>query len=187
MVHNWKAAHADHVFCVRDAQTPSLELHALGVRAEACREPINVVSDSADPIARTISNFAATPFDLDGRRYRSVESFWQGLKFADDADRLRLAQLDGAEARAEGEKRGYGATVAYAGEDIVVGTFAHWRLMEKACRAKFAHNDEARTALLATGRRPLVHVVRRDSTTIPGVIMAQIWMRIRNSLRRAAQ
>jgi hypothetical protein len=57
--------------------------------------------------------------------------------------------------------------------------------MEQACRAKFSQNEEARTALLATGRRPLVHRMRRDSRTIPGVIMADIWMRIRDRLREA--
>ena len=29
----------------------------------------------------------AAPFELDGQQYQSVESFWQGLKFADEADR----------------------------------------------------------------------------------------------------
>ena len=56
--------------------------------------------------------------------------------------------------------------------------------MEAACRAKFAQNEVARAALLATGSRPLTHVVRRDSRAIPGVIMASIWMRIRSDLRK---
>jgi len=57
--------------------------------------------------------------------------------------------------------------------------------MERACRVKFEHNADASAALLSTGDRPLTHIVRRDSKTIPGVIMAQIWMRIRKDLRRA--
>jgi predicted NAD-dependent protein-ADP-ribosyltransferase YbiA (DUF1768 family) len=56
--------------------------------------------------------------------------------------------------------------------------------MERACRAKFEQNADARAALLSTGDRPLTHVVRRDSKTIPSVIMAQIWMRIRHDLRQ---
>ena len=71
------------------------------------------------------------------------------------------------------------------GQEILVGTWAHWQLMERACRAKFAQNREATDALLSTGDRPLTHVVRRDSRTIPGVIMAAIWMRIRKDLRRS--
>jgi predicted NAD-dependent protein-ADP-ribosyltransferase YbiA (DUF1768 family) len=130
-----------------------------------------------------ISNFATAPFELDGRQYQSVESFWQGLKFSKDSERRRLAQLEGPRARVEGDKQGYGQTVAYGGQEIPVGTWAHWQLMERACRAKFAQNPDVAAALLATGNRPLTHVVRRDSRTIPGVIMAAIWMRIRKDLR----
>jgi predicted NAD-dependent protein-ADP-ribosyltransferase YbiA (DUF1768 family) len=161
-------------------------LRGLGKRADACREPLNVVSDSADPVARMISNFATAPFELDGQRYQSVESFWQGLKFSRDSERRHLAQLEGARARAEGAKQGYGPTVSYGGQDITVGTWRHWQLMERACRAKFAQNPEAAEAVLASGQRPLTHVVRQDSTTIPGVIMAAIWMGIRKDLTNAA-
>lgn len=182
----WKEAHAGHVLAAKfnsEPVTTSLELHDLGDRLEACREPINVVSSSSDPIARTISNLAETPFELDGRRYRAVESFWQGLKFPLDSDRLRIADCEGPRALSEGSRQGYGKTVAYGDTEITVGTWDHWQLMGRACRAKFEQNAEARVALLATGDRPLVHSVRRDSRTIPGVIMAQIWMRIRREIK----
>jgi hypothetical protein len=44
---------------------PSIELHDCGEYLEACREPINVVSSSSNPLARMISNFAPTPTGLD--------------------------------------------------------------------------------------------------------------------------
>ena len=182
-VEAWRSTHASHVLHVRTSDSQSLELHDLGEQAAACREPINVVSSSPDPIAKVISNFATTPFDLDGQRYQSVESFWQGLKFSKESDRRRIAQLEGPRARAEGEQRGYGATVSYEGQELLVGTWSHWQLMERACRAKFEQNAEASAALQATGDRPLRHVVRRDSKTIPGVIMAEIWMRLRKGMR----
>jgi predicted NAD-dependent protein-ADP-ribosyltransferase YbiA (DUF1768 family) len=69
------------------------------------------------------------------------------------------------------------------GETIATGTHAHWALMERACTAKFAQDARARRALLATGSRPLTHKVRGDSRTIPGVIMAAIWMRIRKRIQ----
>ncbi len=56
-------------------------------------------------------------------------------------------------------------------------------LMRRACAAKFSQNESAREALLSTGDRPLTHKIKRDSQTIPGVIMADIWMRIRTRLR----
>jgi predicted NAD-dependent protein-ADP-ribosyltransferase YbiA (DUF1768 family) len=127
--------------------------------------------------------FATAPFELDGQWYQSVESFWQSLKFGRESERRHLPRIEGA--RAEGEKQGYGPTITYRGQDITVGTRRHWQLVERACRAEFAQNPEAAEALLATGQRPLTHVVRRDSTTIPGV-MAAIWMRIGKDLTNAA-
>jgi hypothetical protein len=184
----WKTAHPDHVLvaCANRANhTDTLELYDLGARPQVCREPINVSSNSSEPFARTISNLAESPFVLDGRLYRSVESFWQGLKFPLDVDRLRLADYQGCRALSEGRREGYkNKTIVYGDAEIVVGTWDHWELMARACRAKFEQNAEARASLLATGDRPLVHMVRRDSRTIPGVIMAQIWMRIRRRMKR---
>src|SRR5262249_17214627 len=163
--------------------------HDLGARADACREPIQVSSRSADPTVRLIGNFAPTPFTLDGRDYRGVESFWQGLKFPPGLGGRRAAELQRAGARAAGEAGAsaaggrraaqdgdYAATVRYEGQDGAVGTCTHWALMERACWAKFTQRAGGRAALLATGERPLQHRMRRDSRTIPGVIMAEIWM-----------
>ncbi|RUO99217.1 MAG: NADAR family protein [Hyphomicrobium sp.] len=182
----WHTAHLDHVLNVMpggDRGHGAITLYNLGAKVDACREPINIVSDSANPIARLISNLAPTPFELDGQYYASVEAFWQGLKFDSDLERARLAKYDGVTALREGRRRAYGATIMYKGDEVVVGTWAHWHLMERACRAKFEQNALAQDALLATGERPLLHVVRRDSKTIPGVVMAAVWTRIRRELR----
>ena len=66
----------------------------------------------------------------------------------------------------------------YRDRRVRVGTVDHWQLMAAACWAKFTQHAAARAALLATGSRPLTHVVRRDSRTIPGVVMGSIWMQI---------
>jgi predicted NAD-dependent protein-ADP-ribosyltransferase YbiA (DUF1768 family) len=155
----------------------------LGPRLEACREPINVTSMSPDPI-RLIANFAPTPFELDGVRYACVEAFWQSLRFPLE-ERTRIAALDGATAKRESDAQPYGSHITYLGQAIPVGAYDHWQLMRRACRAKFQQNADARAALMGTGDRPLVHRVRRDSRTIPGVIMAEIWMKLRADLRRS--
>jgi hypothetical protein len=186
MLAEWKEVHAGHVLGVRvEPEATGLALYDLGLRAEACREPINVVSTSPDPVARTISNLGDTPFLLDGRLYRTIESFWQGLKFESQAERDRIAGLDGRAAWEAGTAKGYDATVTYDGRTLPVGTWAHWQLMERAVRAKFTGNADARVALLSTGTRPLTHVVKHDSRAIPGVIMAEIWMRMRRELQRS--
>jgi predicted NAD-dependent protein-ADP-ribosyltransferase YbiA (DUF1768 family) len=179
----WKAETIDCVFAPQANPAAGIAFANLGPRPDVCREPINISSRSRDPAGRWISNFADTPFVLDGRTYQTVEGLWQGLKYDSEDDRKRIAQLSGSLAKKAGETRPYGATIAYEGHDIPVGAFGHWQLMERACRAKFEQHADARAALLSTGNRPLEHRMRRDSRSIPGVIVAQIWMRIREELR----
>jgi predicted NAD-dependent protein-ADP-ribosyltransferase YbiA (DUF1768 family) len=178
----WRESAAEHVFVLRAQERGGTVLHDLGPRADACREPLNIRSRSADWRVRLISNFAPAPFELDGRDYGSVEAFWQGLKFPSAADRRRVAELHGGAARRAGEEAIPAESFKYEGQRIMPGTHAHWKLMERACWAKFTQHDETRAALVATGSRPLTHVMRRDSTTIPGAIMSEIWMRIRTRL-----
>jgi predicted NAD-dependent protein-ADP-ribosyltransferase YbiA (DUF1768 family) len=180
------ARHAEHVFTLIVQGGKGFALRDLGLKADACREPINIHSRLADPELRLIGNLAHTPFELDGRSYQSVEGFWQGLKFIDPDDRARLADLHGSAAKRAGEEAPPHETFEYHGERIRVGRPDHWRLMRQACQAKFTQNEAARRALLSTGDRPLTHRMKRDSETIPGVIMADIWMRIRASLRKPA-
>src|SRR6516165_9802254 len=179
---DWRAFHDDFVFRVNASPSKGVALIALGPHAEACREPINVTSMSPLPI-RLIANFAPTPFELDGVRYACVEAFWQSLRFP-IGERARIAVLDGAAAKRASAEEPYGSHVSYGGRAVAVGTWDHWQLMRRACRAKFEQNEDARLALLATGRRPLIHKLRRDSRTIPGVIMAEIWMALRDRLLR---
>ena len=179
----WRAAAAGHVFAFDGGSDKGAALLDLGLREEACREPINIVYTETDPRFRPISNLAHAPFRLDGRDYASVEGFWQGLRFSESAARARVAHLWGLEARHSGSKLPRAATFTYAGETYATGGPGHHTLMRRACEAKFAQNAEARDALLATGERPLTHRVPRDSATIPGALMADIWMRIRHAIR----
>lgn len=173
---------AGHVFLLHARNDKGCSLQDLGPREAACREPINITS-STEERWRPIGNLAQTPFELHGRRYASVEGFWQGLKFDAPADRKRVAALHGGQAKSAARGMPERATILYEGATIPVGRPEHWALMRQACTAKFTQNLLARQALLATGERPLSHRVRRDSRTIPGVIMADIWMSIRACLR----
>lgn len=181
------ARYAGHVFSLVPQGDKGFVLHNLGPGPEARREPINIHSRIADPELRLIGNLAHTPFELDGKLYQSVEGFWQGLKFGDPEDRMRIAELHGTAAKRAGEAAPVHATFEYRGERFRVGRPDHWRLMREACQAKFTQCDPARRALLSTGERPLVHRMKRDSETIPGVIMADIWMRIRAGLRKLSK
>jgi predicted NAD-dependent protein-ADP-ribosyltransferase YbiA (DUF1768 family) len=177
----WRVGKAGHVFQFAEGDGRGGAFLDLGRREDACREPINVTSKSPRPIS-LISNFAATPFQLDGRDYASTEGFWQSLRFDDEAERARVAALSGGAAKAAGNDAPWPDLIVYGDELVRFGTFEHWRLMERACHAKFAQNPSARAALIGTGQRPLTHIMRRDSQSIPGVVMAKIWMDIRAQL-----
>jgi hypothetical protein len=179
---DWLATHVGQVFWLRASKDKTLVFHSLGDRADACREPLNITSRSPGPL-NLISNFGATPFVLDEQRYASIEGFWQGLKFPADDDRRRLAGLAGSEAKDAGYYAPPADHIIYLGQNVRIGTWDHWRLMERACSAKFEQHVAAREALLSTGTRPLVHQTKPDSRTIPGVIMADIWMRLRERHR----
>lgn len=181
---DWAGRHDDHAFWLFFQDEQTFRMTDLGVKKHACREPINVISTSSDPEIRLISNFAETPFELDGRSYASVEAFWQGLKFTDETKRREIAALAGPRAKRAGDESSESGEFVYEGRTIRAGSPEHWRLMALACEAKFSQHAEARQALLATGDRPLVHKARRDSRTIPGVIMADIWMSVRDGLRK---
>ena len=177
----WKSEHDDFAFASAPNAGKGAMLSALGPRLEACHIPINVTSQSRDPNIRLIANFSSTPFDLDGVRYTSVESFWQSLRFS-EAERPRIAGLPGEDAKRLSSTQPYGSHVRYADVLVPVGTWHHWQLMKKACLAKFQQNADAQAALRGTGSRPLQHKVRGDSRTIPGIIMADIWMAVRAGL-----
>lgn len=171
-----------HVFQLHAANERGMAFSEIGPEDDARRAPLNIVQSIAPRFA-PVSNLAHTPFELGGQHYASIEGFWQGLKQNDPAERRSLAKLWGSEAKERGGSVDQPTEFAYEGVMIAAGSPEHWALMRAACDAKFTQHDEARLALLTTGERWLTHKVRKDSRTIPGVIMAEIWMRIRTRLR----
>lgn len=174
-----------HVFRLHAATDRGIAFSEIGPEEDARRAPLNIVQSIAPKFA-PISNLAHTPFDLDGQHYASIEGFWQGLKRRDPVERRAMAKLWGGEAKGVGSSVDQPTEFTYEGVVCKAGSPEHWALMRAACQAKFIQHDAARIALLATGERWLTHEVRRDSRTIPGAIMADIWMRIRSVLQDQA-
>ncbi len=171
-----------HLFRLHAATARGMAFSEIGPEDDVRRTPLNIVR-SVEPRFASISNLAHTPFVLDGELYASIEGFWLGLKSDDPESRKSFARLSGAEAKARGSRAPQPPAFGYGGATVVAGSPEHWALMRRACEAKFTQSAEAQAALLATGERWLFHRVRRDSRTIPGAIMADIWMRIRTRLR----
>lgn len=121
-----------------------------------------------------LSNFAPTPFTFRGKRYASLEGFWQMMKYPEDADdprakfpglewkytRDQVAQLTAFDARHAGDQAN--ANMKKMGIDWV--TFEgkrmeykpatpseHYKLIVEATREKVRQNPEVQKVLLATG------------------------------------
>jgi predicted NAD-dependent protein-ADP-ribosyltransferase YbiA (DUF1768 family) len=122
--------------------------------------PFNVWSRSEEEAGQLMSNFAHTPFELDGVAYASIEGFYVSLLFLDPARRLKLAGLYGLVVSRMGKKskiRRDKLKTCYTGEWFDLGSEPHLRLVKRALRAKLeAHPDIAR-AFVATMPRPIVH------------------------------
>ncbi len=152
------------------------------------------------------SNFATTPFELDGKRYASIEGLWQSLYYPEGGDdpRAKLgewkhtradveqmtaftAKKAGDEAKKLLEKKGK-PWMSYKGKKFEPHGSEedqkyHLALIERATRAKIDQNPAARDLLLRTGDLKLRpdHNPSKDAT--PAHYYFEILMRIRTDLR----
>jgi len=154
-----------------------------------------------------LSNFAATPFVYRGKRYASIEGFWQMMLYPEGPEdpRSKAAGITWAHTREEvGQMSGFNAKDAgTAAEDNmrIMGidwvTFKgnriryrsqkkadHYDLIAAAMRSKLEQNPKVREILLATGDLILLP----DHIEEPGApaewLYFQIWMEIRTELQK---
>jgi hypothetical protein len=121
-----------------------------------------------------LSNFAATPFIFKGKRYASLEGFWQSMKYPEGPDdprakfpglewkyiREQVSQLTSFEAKAAGtladqnmKKMGI-SWLSFEGERFEYRPSTpgkHYELIVSATREKVKQNAEVRKVLLSTG------------------------------------
>jgi hypothetical protein len=153
-----------------------------------------------------LSNFAATPFDFHGKRYASLEGFWQMMKYPEgpDDERARfpglewkytrddVAQLTAFDAKKAGDLAS--ANMKKMGIDWV--TFEgkrmpyrpsepgeHYRLIVEATREKVRQNPDVKRVLLATGDL----VLKPDHHQPPDAIAAWRYYEILTGIRDELQ
>jgi predicted NAD-dependent protein-ADP-ribosyltransferase YbiA (DUF1768 family) len=121
-----------------------------------------------------LSNFAATPFEFHGKRYASLEGFWQMMKYPEGPDdpratdptikwehtRDEVAQMTAFEAKRAGDlasqnMRTLGIDwVSFDGKRFPYRSKEpgeHYELIVAATREKVRQNPEVERVLLATG------------------------------------
>lgn len=154
-----------------------------------------------------LSNFAATPFVYRGKKYASVEGFWQMMlypendqdpraKFAGIAwkyTREQVAQMTAFEAKQAGtlaeanmKKMGIG-WASFEGERFDYRSATpgeHHRLIVEAMWEKVKQNPEVKRVLLATGNLVLRPDHHGEPDAPPEWLYYEIWMKIRAELRR---
>lgn len=145
-------------------------------------KPLNVASGAAEPIGKLLSNFAERPFVLDGRRYRSVEAFYQGLKWTDEDKRASIAQLFGKEAKFSARGAPKAADFEYDGCSYRFGSAEHHQLLKRAIRASIVQHPAIRDHLIETHPRPIEHKTGRPenpNSSFPGSAFTRILMELR--------
>jgi predicted NAD-dependent protein-ADP-ribosyltransferase YbiA (DUF1768 family) len=97
------------------------------------------------------SNFANTPFELDGENYASVEALWQAMKWPEGSkERARVKMLSGSEAKKAGRKTD---TVSYQGKKFkykTTGQRQHYEIIRRAILAKVEQNPTVKALLMKT-------------------------------------
>lgn len=154
-----------------------------------------------------LSNFAATPFTLHGRRYASLEGFWQMMLYPEAANdpraradvewkftREQVAAMVGFEAKHAGELaeenlRKLGIDwVSFEGRRFPYRSARpgdHYELIAAATREKVRQNPEVQSVLLATGDLVLRPDHHEEPDAPPEWHYYEILTGIRTELRRA--
>jgi hypothetical protein len=120
-------------------------------------KPLNVWSRSDEEIGRLLSNFARTPFELDGISYASVEGFYVSLLVQSSLSRRdKTRRLWGLRAKREMPKI-KPPMIDYLDRRIGLGSPEHHALIKRAIAAKLDAHPEIAHAFVATLPRPILH------------------------------
>jgi predicted NAD-dependent protein-ADP-ribosyltransferase YbiA (DUF1768 family) len=155
-----------------------------------------------------LSNFAATPFTLYGKRYASVEGFWQMMLYPEGPDdprakfpgitwphtREEVSQMTAFVAKDAGDigeknmhKMGID-WVTFDGKRMKYWSMEkgeHYRIIVAAMRAKLEQNPKVKEILLSTGNLILLPDHYQEKDPPAEWRYFQIWMDLRSELKAA--
>ncbi len=151
------------------------------------------------------SNFAATPFELDGIKYKSLEGFWQMMKYPENKEdprytaegvtwkftRKQVAQMTAFEAKNAGKLASKNMKimdinwVSYKGKRMDYRTQEkgdHYKLIIRAMKEKLAQNTRVKDLLFQTGDLILKPDHKQGDNPPPAWKYHEIWMNFRSQL-----
>jgi predicted NAD-dependent protein-ADP-ribosyltransferase YbiA (DUF1768 family) len=157
-----------------------------------------------------LSNFAPTPFTLHGKRYASVEGFWQMMLYPEGPGdpRAKFPGIAWAHTREEvGQMTAFDAKnagdlgeqkmktmgidwVTFDGRRMKywsVEKGEHYRIIVEAMRAKLEQNPQVKQILLSTGSLVLLPDHYQEQNPPAEWKYFQIWMELRSELQAGAQ
>jgi predicted NAD-dependent protein-ADP-ribosyltransferase YbiA (DUF1768 family) len=152
-------------------------------------KPLNVASGAEEPVGKLLSNFTVRPFVMDGKCYTSVEAFYQGLKWPDDAKRKEAAKLSGKTAKYAGRGAPRSERFEYEGRTYLFGSPEHHQLIKRAIRESLEQNPVILQRFIATYPRPIVHKTGRPEnphSNFSGPAFTRILMELRLELLQFA-
>jgi predicted NAD-dependent protein-ADP-ribosyltransferase YbiA (DUF1768 family) len=155
-----------------------------------------------------LSNFAATSFIFRGKKYASVEGFWQAMKYPEEKldnsidprhdwkllhTRDQVSMMVGLEAKAAGDEAEKIMQekkvdwVSFEGKKITYCSTTpaeHYQLIREAMLAKLEQNPDVKQILLATGNLKLRPDHIEEDCRAPEWKYYQLWMEIRDTYLR---
>lgn len=145
-------------------------------------QPLNVWSRSQEEIGRQLSNFAHTPFVLDGIAYASIEGFYASILIASNVPRKEKTRLLwGLRAKREIPKA-KPAVINYHGQLIGLGSPEHHALVKRAIAAKLVAHPKIARAFVMTRPRPIQHETGhpdRPNAEFPKEVLCRILEELR--------
>ena len=149
-------------------------------------KPLNVFSLSDEEIGRLMSNFANTPFTLDGIEYASVESFYVSLLFLEEEKKAKMRKLYGIVVKRMGKKSRLTRT-CYGGEWFDLGSETHIALIKRAIAAKLGAHPAIASTFVATLPRPITHDCGHPepaNTVFPAAVFCKILTELRGEFAK---
>jgi predicted NAD-dependent protein-ADP-ribosyltransferase YbiA (DUF1768 family) len=154
-----------------------------------------------------LSNFAATPFTYRGKRYASLEGFWQMMLYPEGPNdprarfptidwkhaRAEVAQMTAFEAKAAGtlaeeNMKRMGITWAtFEGKRFTYRSSTpalHYKLIVDATWEKLRQNPEVKRVLMSTGELILKPDHHEEENAPPEWRYYEIWMQIRAQINK---